>query len=80
MSRATGRFDNNKELFLFLLADFMNIAKEAKQPDNIVIRSSGLYNDAVSLGYTPTFRKTLVPLVSRPKDSRKKFILGLFEV
>ena len=58
----------------------MTIANEAKHPDNMVFRSSGLYNDAVSLGYFPTFRKTVVPLVSRPNDSKKKFILGLFDV
>lgn len=55
----------------------MTIANDAKQPDDIVFRSSGLYYDAMSLGYFPTFRKTVVLLVSRPQDSDKIFLLGL---
>jgi len=58
MFYVTGLFNNNTEIFLIALADFMNIAKDAKQPDNIVFRSSGLYKGAVSLGYFPTFDRS----------------------
>jgi hypothetical protein len=42
ISSPTGRFYSNKEVILIVLSDFVNIAKDAKQPDLILFRSSGL--------------------------------------